>query len=201
MKSLSRVAAPRPLSDGSPALAVREGVTPAIRPLLRPAIVATTIGLVVFLLIQGILAAYNVHVIRDAFSRGQLNGYPSNYSSLPIRLLTTLVLGSITYLVFALSGLAIASRGHRLLFMLPAVGFVLVAVVGTGYGHQPQALGTQWQIQCFRDVCIPWFAHPWLGPLVVVWRSSSSRDGSSPFGFGVVGGPVSPTRPRSPRSS
>jgi hypothetical protein len=169
MKSLSRAAAtslsPAP-APAEPVTASREGRAPAVKHLLRPAIVATAIGLVVFLLIQGILAAYNVHVIRDAFSRGQLNGYPSNYSSLPIRLLTTLVLGSTTYLVFALSGLAIASRGHRLLFMLPAVGFVLVAVVGTGYGHQPQALGTQWQIQCFRDACNPWFAHPWLGPLV-----------------------------------
>jgi hypothetical protein len=170
MKSLSRAAVASSLSAApaptEPVTASREGPAAAVKPLLRPAIVATTIGLVVFLLIQGILAAYNVHVIRDAFSRGQLNGYPSNYSSLPIRLLTTLVLGTITYLVFALSGLAIATRGHRLLFMLPAVGFVLVAVVGTDYGHQPQALGTQWQIQCFRDVCNPWFAHPWLGPLV-----------------------------------
>jgi hypothetical protein len=169
MKSLSRdaatslSAAPPPTE---PVTTSREGPARAVKPLLRPAIAATTIGLVVFLLIQGILAAYNVHVIRDAFSRGQLNGYPSNYSSRPIRLLTTLVLGSITYLVFALSGLAIASRGHRLLFMLPAIGFVLVTIVGTGYAHQPQALGTQWQIQCFRDVCNPWFAHSWLGPLV-----------------------------------
>jgi hypothetical protein len=107
MKSLSRAAATSLLAAPAPAepvTASREGRAPAVKPLLRPAIVATAIGLVVFLLIQGILAAYNVHVIRDAFNRGQLNGYPSNYSSLPIRLLTTLVLGSITDLVFALSG-------------------------------------------------------------------------------------------------
>ena len=77
MKSLSRAAATS-LSAAPPpmerATASREEPAPAVKPLLRPAIVATTIGLVVFLLIQGILAAYNVHVIRDAFSRGQLNG-------------------------------------------------------------------------------------------------------------------------------
>jgi hypothetical protein len=136
------------------------------RPLLRPAIVATAIGLGIFLVIQSVLAAYNVHLIREAFNQGQLNGYPALYSSLPLRLLTTSVLGSITYLVFALAGLAIASRGHRLLFVLPAASFVLVAVIGTGYGHQPQAIGMQWQLQCYRDVCNPWFAYPWVGPLV-----------------------------------
>jgi hypothetical protein len=64
--------------------------------------------------------------------------------------------------------MVVASRGHRILFMLPAASFVLVAVIGTGYGHQPQAIGTQWQIQCFsNDTCTgPWFAHPWFGPLV-----------------------------------
>ena len=154
------------LSDGSQASVVPREATPTARPLLRPAIVATAIGLVVFLLIQGILAAYNVHLIREAFSRGQLNGYPEIYSSLPLRLLTALVGGGITYLVFALTGLAIASQGHRLLFVLPAASFALIAVIGSGYGHQPQAIGTQWQLQCFRDVCDPWFAHPWFGPLV-----------------------------------
>jgi hypothetical protein len=120
----------------------------------------------IFLVIQSVLAAYNVHLIREAFNQGQLNGYPALYSSLPLRLLTTSVLGSITYLVFAIAGLAIASRGHRLLFVLPAASFVLVAVIGTGYGHQPQAIGMQWQLQCYRDVCNPWFAYPWVGPLV-----------------------------------
>jgi len=139
---------------------------PAARSILRPAIFATAIGLAVFLLIQGILAAYNVYLIREALSRGQLNGYPEIYSSLSVRLLTTLVAGGITYLVVALAELAIASRGHRLLFVLPAASYVLIAVIGSGYGHQPQAVGTEWQLQCFREVCNPWFAHPWFGPLV-----------------------------------
>jgi hypothetical protein len=83
MKSLSRAAA-RSLSAApaptEPVSASREGPAPAVEPLLRSAIVATMIGLVGFLLIQGILAAYNVDVIRDAFSCGQLDGYLSGYS-------------------------------------------------------------------------------------------------------------------------
>ena len=169
MKSLSRVAVPRPLSDGTPASAVREEDTPAARSILRPAIVATAIGLVVFLTIQSVLAAYNVHVLRDAISRGLVAGYPSVFFSLRLRLLTALIVGGVSYPLFALVGVVVASRGHRLLFMLPAASFVLVAVIGSGYGHQPQAIGTQWQIQCFsmNDTCTgPWFAHPWFGPLI-----------------------------------
>jgi hypothetical protein len=171
MKSLSRaaVASPPPLSDGAPASAVQEEDRPAARPILRPAIVATAIGMVVFLLIQGILAAYNVHLLRDAISRGLVGGYPSIFLSLRLRLLTAMIVGGISYPLFALAGVVIASRGRRLLFMLPAASFVLVAAIGSGYGHQPQAIGTQWQIECFSNsfTCSgPWFAHPWFGPLI-----------------------------------
>jgi hypothetical protein len=169
MKSLSRVAVPRPLSDGSPASAVREEGTPVDRPLLRPAIVATAIGLAVFLLIQGILAAYNVHVIRDAISRGLMDRYPSTLLFLRLRLLTALIEGGISYLVFALVGIAIASRGHRFLFLLPSAAYVVVVADGAGYAYRPHAIGTQWQIECFSNsfTCSgPWFAHPWFGPLL-----------------------------------
>lgn len=138
MKSLSRVvvaSAPPSLLDGSPASAVREEERPAARPILRRALIATAIGMVVFLLIQTILAVYNVHVLRDAISRGLVGGYPSVFLSLRLRLLTALVVGGISYPFFALVGIAIATRGYRLLFMLPAASFVLVAVIGTGYGH------------------------------------------------------------------
>lgn len=169
MKSLSRVAVPRPRSDGSPASAVREEDTPAARSILRPAIVATAIGLVVFLTIQSVLAAYNVQLLRDAINRGLVGGYPSIFLSLRLRLLTALIVGGISYSLFAFAGVVTASRGYRLLFMLPGASFVLVAAIGSGYGHQPQAIGTQWQIQCFsmNFACSgPWFAHPWFGPLV-----------------------------------
>ena len=167
MKSLSRAAASLSAAPAptEPVTASREGPTPAVRPTLRPAIVATAIGLVVFLLIQGILAAYNVHLVHDAFQRGELNGYPSVYASLRLRLLTSLVGGSITYLVFAVVGTAIASRGHRFLFVVPAASYVLVAVIGAGYAHHPHAIGDQWQLQCFSEVCTPWFGHPWFGPM------------------------------------
>jgi hypothetical protein len=170
MKSLSRptVASPSAVvPDGTLAPGAGDDAIPPTRPILRPAIVATAIGLVVFLLIQGILATYNVHLVRDAISRGLVNGYPSNYSSLVRRLLAALILGGISYPLLALVGIAIARRGHRLLFVLPAASVVLLAVIGSGYGRQPQPIGTEWWIQCFSDTCAsPWFAHPWLGPLV-----------------------------------
>jgi uncharacterized protein DUF5658 len=170
MKSLSRAAVASPsttLSERSPARAPLDDPAEANRPILRPALLATTIGLFVFLLIQGILAAYNVHLVRDAIDRGLVNGYPSNYSSLPRRLLAALILGAVSYALLALVGVAIARRGHRLLFVLPAVCVVLVSVVGSSYGRQPQPIGTEWWIQCFYDACRkPWFGHPWLGPLV-----------------------------------
>jgi hypothetical protein len=118
------------------------------------------------LVIQAVLAIYNVDVVRDAMSRGLVSGYPSVFLSLRMRLLTSLVGGGIPYLGFALVGIVVAGRGHRSLFILPAAGYVLITVA-IGSLHQPQALGNQWELQCFTDVCEgPWFAHPWLGPLV-----------------------------------
>jgi hypothetical protein len=171
MKSLSKAtpaSSPSDVSDRALVSAVGEEDTAAVRrPILRPAFIATSIGLAVFLLIQGILAAYNVHVIRDAINEGLVNGYPSNYSSLLRRLFAALILGGISYPVLALVGIAIARRGHRLLFVLPAASFVLVAVIVYGPPYQPQPIGTEWWIQCFNGICAdPWFAHPWLGPLV-----------------------------------
>lgn len=169
MRSLSRtVASPSEVSSaGSPARAVKDGSVRPGRPILRAALLATAGGLVAFLLIQGILAAYNVHVIRDAISRGLLaDDYPSAFRLLSLRL-TNLIDEGIGYLFFALVGMSIAARGHRLLFMLPAAGYVLAAAaVGV---HQPEAIGTQWWIECYSTDFMcggPWFAHPWFGPLV-----------------------------------
>ena len=173
MKSLSKATPallPSAVSDPTRDPAVGEEVTaPVGRPILRPALIATTISLAVFLSIQGILAAYNVHVIRDAISRGLTDGYPSVLLSLRLRLLTALIEGGIGYVFFALVGIAIATRGHRFLYMMPSAGYVLVVAAGAGYAYHPQAVGTQWQIECFsmNITCTgPWFAHPWLGPLV-----------------------------------
>jgi hypothetical protein len=158
------------VSDRALVPAVEEEGTAAVsRPVLRPAIVATAIGLAVFLLIQGILAAYNVHVIQDAINRGLMDRYPSALLSLRLRLLTSLIEGGIGYLVFALVAIAIASRGHRFLFLLPSAAYVVVVASGAGYAYRPHTIGTQWQIECFSNsvTCSgPWFAHPWFGPLL-----------------------------------
>jgi uncharacterized protein DUF5658 len=146
-----------------------EGTAPDVsRPVLRPAIVATAIGLAVFLLIQGILAAYNVHLLHDAIHRGLIGGYPSIFLSLRLRLLSAFIEGGIGYLIFALVGIAIASRGHRFLFLLPSAAYVVVVVEGAGFAYRPHAIGTQWQFDCFTTAACegPWFAHPWFGPLV-----------------------------------
>jgi hypothetical protein len=158
------------VSDRALVPAVEEERTPVLsRPVLRPAIVATAIGLAVFLLIQGIMAAYNVHVIRDAINRGLMDRYPSALLSLRLRLVTALIEGGIGYLVFALVGIAIASRGHRSLFLLPSAAYVVVVANGAGFAYRPHAIGTQWQIECFSNTFTcsgPWFAHPWFGPLL-----------------------------------
>jgi hypothetical protein len=136
------------------------------RAALRSTILAMAIGLLTFLLIQGLLAAYNVEVIRDAIARGQLNGYPSVYASLPLRLATTLTGGGITYVTFSLVAVAIARRGHRWLFVLPAASYVLIGALDPGSAHHPTALGFEWNLQCFAGGCDRWFSHPWIGPLV-----------------------------------
>ena len=69
--------------------------------------------------------------------------------------------------MLALAGSAVASRGHRVLFALPAAGYVLVTVlVGA---HHPEAIGAEWSLDCYSTglTCPrPWFGHAWLGPLV-----------------------------------
>jgi Domain of unknown function (DUF5658) len=145
-----------------------EGTAAPSRSVFRPAIVATAIGLTVFLLIQGILAAYNVHVLHDAIHRGLIGGYPSTLLSLRLRLLSAFIEGGIGFLIFALVGIAIASRGHRFLFLVPSAAYVVVVVEGAGFAYRPHAIGTQWQFDCFTTATCegPWFAHPWFGPLV-----------------------------------
>jgi hypothetical protein len=45
---------------------------PSRRRTVRVALVATMVGLLAFLLVQGLLAAYNLDVVRDAVARGLL---------------------------------------------------------------------------------------------------------------------------------
>jgi hypothetical protein len=129
------------------------------------ALVALLGGLLVFLAIQTLLAAHNVNVIRDATARGLVDGYSL---SLGDRLVPALVGGVSGYLAIAVVGLAIAQRGHRLLFAAPAAALVLAAFFVDG-SHRPQPIGTQWAFWCFstNEVCPGlWFTDAWAGALL-----------------------------------
>jgi hypothetical protein len=154
------------------------------RPIIRPAVVATVLCMLAFLLIQTLLAAYNADVAREAFDRGWLSS-PFGWATLGSRLPRTLLYGAVAYLALSLAGAAIAGQGHRLLFVLPATALIFVSVLTSP--HQPQAIGLEWTIQCWApNTCSwPWFAHPWVGafadlalvlvPGAVVARSLPAR--------------------------
>lgn len=123
------------------------------------------IGLIAFLLIQSALAAHNAGVAREAIGRGWLSS-PFERATLGARLPIALLYGSVAYLVLSIAGAAIAGRGHRLLFSLPATALIFVSVLPSP--HQPHAIGLEWTIVCYApNTCSwPWFAHPWVGALV-----------------------------------
>jgi hypothetical protein len=133
---------------------------------VRVAVVATVVGLLAFLLIQSLLAAYNADVWRDAIERGWLEPSTFDRVTWASRLPMALLYGAIAYLVVSLAGTAIAGRGHRYLFTLPATALILVSVLPSP--HQPQALGLEWTIQCWAPTTCswPWFAYPWVGAFV-----------------------------------
>ena len=136
---------------------------------LRPGLVGTVLGLLAFLLIQFFLANYEVGVIREAIERGTLEVYDGYRVSLGTYL-ESLVAGGIAYLTLAIAGVAVASRGHRLLYALPAVAYVFMPalLVDAGALH-PEPVGWGWAIDCYAngiDCTGPWFVHPWVGPLV-----------------------------------
>jgi hypothetical protein len=186
-----------PHASEHPAAIAPEG--PTSRRLLPAALVALLVGLVVFLVIQALLGLYDIQVIRDASARGLVDGYSL---SLRDRLWPALIHGVMGYLIVATVGVAIAGKGHRLLFAIPAAAYVLTDFV-VGPVHQPEPIGTAWGIECFsmNGFCSgPWFAHAWIGSVVdlalVALPGPSSR-----FGCAPIDGPASPTRPRSRRSS
>jgi hypothetical protein len=167
MKSLSGTAPPASVRPESVRNSLVSGTGPQPRATLRAAIVATIVGLIAFLLVQAILTAYNLDVAKEAIDRGML--VPSSWDRLSIgsRLPPALLYGGLSYLMLALVGSAIGSRGHRMLFALPAGAYVLMGIlVGT---HQPEPIGTQWGLECYSEgltCATPWFGHPWIGPLV-----------------------------------
>jgi hypothetical protein len=127
---------------------------------VRTAVVATVVGLLAFLLVQSLLAVYTFDDLRGFL----------DHSSFDVRgplfhVAVSLTHGGVSYLVLAVAGAAIAVGGHRVAFVLPAAAWVLVsAVVGA---HQPEPIGSEWNLECL-GACSggPWFAHPWVGPLV-----------------------------------
>jgi hypothetical protein len=130
---------------------------------VRMAVVATVVGLFVFLVVQGLLAAYNLDVMRDAVDRGWLDvarGDPVRQASV------SLGYAGVSYLMLALAGSAIAGRGHRLLFALPAIALIFISVIPSP--HQPHAIGLEWAIPCYGPTTCswPWFAHPLVGAFV-----------------------------------
>jgi hypothetical protein len=132
---------------------------------MPPALVALLGGLLGFLAIQTLLVVFTVNVIRAATARGLVDDYSLSLSD---RLLPALVGGFFGYLVISTVGVAIAHGGHRLLFVVPAAAYVLTDFV-LGPVHQPESIGTAWNLQCFtlNGICSgPWFGHAWVGALI-----------------------------------
>jgi hypothetical protein len=146
---------------------------PAAHPrILRVALLMTLLALVVFLVIQALLAAYNDHILRQAIDRGMIEIGPDGWQPPTImgRLFRLGIPGAIGFVALAVTGSVIARRGHRVLLALPAVAYLYASVVVSP--HHPEPLGSQWSLECFSwDVTyttcvVPWFGHPWLGPTV-----------------------------------
>jgi hypothetical protein len=137
--------------------------------IFRVALLATLLGLLVFLGIQTLLAIYNVGLIRDAIDHGRTDalGWELTWLS---RLFPRAIVGVLDFVALAMAGSAIARQGHRVLFALPAVAYLFASVFVSP--HRPEPLGVQWSLECFSwDVtyttcATPWFGHPWLGPTV-----------------------------------
>lgn len=167
MTSPPRTETRAPLRQGlAPNVTSPDG-QPSRPPSFLVAAVASTLGLLAFLLVQLLLSAYSVSVARDAIDRGTLQVSPGYDVSLASHL-PSLAAGGLAYVMLAVATAAIAGRGHRFLFMLPAAAFVFVSVLD-GAPFAPQAVGQRWDIACYSrtDVCTgPWFSNGWLGALV-----------------------------------
>jgi Domain of unknown function (DUF5658) len=192
----SEVRSPAPATIATPVEPHVEPLdAPSRRRTVRVALLATAVGLLAFLVIQALLAAYNLGVMRDAVDRGWLDVSRSDPSR---NLLMSLGYGALSYLVISFTGSAIAGRGHRFLFVLPASALIFVSVLPSP--HQAQAIGLEWTIQCWAPVTCswPWFAHPWVGALVdlalilapgwAVGRSVSPRRWPGPIDAARVAG-------------
>jgi hypothetical protein len=104
---------------------------------LRRGLVAALAGGAIFVLVQGLLAAYNLHmdaIVRRAqqVSLGGCLGHCWR-EAIPQAILA--------YAGFALAGVVVASAGHRLLCALPASLFMLLGLPTACPGFNPSATG------------------------------------------------------------
>jgi len=130
-------------------------------------IVAIISTLLVFLLIQTLLAAYNVEAVRDALAKKLYEPFPGDRLTLFWRLYPSAISGALAFVTLAAAGVLLAYRGYRLLFTAPAVAYVFASVAMPP--HVPEALGRQWSPVCFSAIqrcATPWFGHPWVGPAI-----------------------------------
>jgi hypothetical protein len=144
--------------------------------------VAALLGAGAFVLVQGLLAAYNLHVWREAYPRSvEQGGFGPCFFHCPVQAIPQAIL---TYAGFSLAGVVVASAGHRLLFALPASLFVLFGLPHGLSWLQP--IGRQWQVACFDNCPEIWFGYPWVGAVfdlvlvlipavVVAWTVRSRR--------------------------
>jgi hypothetical protein len=133
----------------------------------RTAVAWTAATLLVFLLLQTFLAAYNVEAIRDAMARRLYEPLPGDRLSVLWRLYPSAIAGALAFVALSLVGVLLAHRGHRLLFAAPTIAYVFASVVIPP--HVPEALGRQWSLVCFSAIqrcATPWYGHPWVGPTI-----------------------------------
>jgi Domain of unknown function (DUF5658) len=164
MRSATRLSTPASIDRISPA---GNGAHEA-RSIPLGALAWTSLAVCVFLIIQALLAAYNISATREAIARGDWEASPYDHLTVLPRLFPMGIAGMIAFVSLCVGGSATASRGHRILFALPGIANVLASVAVSP--HLPQPIGSQWQLACFdwnvtyTTCSMPWFGHPWLGP-------------------------------------
>jgi hypothetical protein len=126
---------------------------------LRRGLVAALAAGAIFVLLQALLATYNLHVLGDAVAK-RVEQLPVSYC-LGHCLREAVPEALFAYAGFALAGVVVAAAGHRLLCALPASLYALFGLPQSP--HVPLPIGQQWQLQCYDRCPGPWFGSPWVG--------------------------------------
>jgi hypothetical protein len=136
-------------------------IEPGKRALRRGLLAAVAAG-AVFVLLQALLAAYNLHVFHQALAKRVDQGSVSWCLGHCMRQAIPEAL--FAYIGFALIGVVVAVAGRRVLSALPASLYVLY---GVPHGiHSLMPIGLQWQVQCYDRCPGVWFGFPVLGAAV-----------------------------------